>query len=61
MAEPIEMQFVMLSQVGPGNVLHGNVDSSTEGALSTARRYASAVLGVVILSVRTSICHMRAL
>ena len=27
----------------------------------TARRYASAVLGVVILSVRLSVCHTRAL
>jgi len=30
-AEPIEMQFGMLSQVGPGNVLHGDVDASTGG------------------------------
>jgi len=30
-AEPIEMQFGMLSQVGPGNVLHGDVDAFTGG------------------------------
>ena len=32
-----------------------------DGAVFTARAYARAVLGVVILSVRLSVCHTRAL
>jgi len=28
-AQPIEMQLWMLSQVGPGNILHGDVDASS--------------------------------
>ena len=37
------------------------VSAATHALLFTARAYARAVLGVVILSVRLSVCHTRGL
>jgi len=76
MAEPIEMPFGFRTRVGWA-VMFPNVKQTCKHLnasyyktvrlvinrlIFTARRsYASAVLGVVILSVRLSVCHTHAL
>jgi len=66
MAEPIELTVGLWAQMGPRNhVLDGGLEVLKDvpmATIFTARRsYASAVLGVVILSVCLSVCHTRAL